>query len=574
MSFDFIESVTLELPDVRKQMTSFAESADYRENNKIITEIAAIHAGLTSNYNMYTAEALEASLNSWVAPYPRPIIMNHDEYSEPVGRVMGSTMAQEEDGTRYVLLQAAIIDPTAIEKVSDGRYLTGSVGGSAQSAKCSICGTDWAKENMDNGMPCRHKRGSVYEGKLAYFELGELSFREYSFVNIPADQNSGIRSQVKANAAHNHQDEDSKWTHTVKMYAMDMNRPFISEMTASTSGTNILESFSKKRATAQYMNLKGSFLSVSALDYAEKDGEIGEITEAVNTINNELGQDSDEVILSQLEESRKEKAMPGTEVTTTEEDDILAVSEQLSADLADTGIADAEESNVDEGAEELSESSDEKADTEDSAADDAEDSEEEKEEEEEQLADSSEADEQAESADAASETEAEGQEDDSEVESPSGDEEDEEEAKKADAPEESATEDTVLAELNSTISTLQAENAKLRSALHRMLVERVVDAKIAKGVEESAQRATLVEEHSKRTASSLADALRDLERYPTKTREAEVEVPELERRTGAIGDEANATVAGEDVVETKVVDGYKVAEDIFTDALMGRRKLR
>lgn len=556
MSFEFSESVTLVLPDIKKQMQSFAESNDYRENNKLITEIAAIHAGLTSNFNMYTAEALEGSLNSWVAPYARPIIMNHDELSEPVGRVMKSTMAQEEDGTRYVLLQAAITDPIAVEKILDGRYLTGSVGGKAESAKCSVCDKDWAKESLENGYPCRHKRGQVYEGKLAYFELGELTFKEYSFVNIPADQHSGVRSLSTDGSSS--EEEDSKWQHSVKMFAMSMDRPFISEMTESAGSTNVLERLKKKEATATYMSLKGSFLSVAALDYLEKADENGEIDNSSNTITNEFDPNSDELILSQLdEEPRKENAMPGTKVTTTEaEDDVLAVAEQLSADLAadDAGSAEeSEETEESEESEELSESSDEETDPETTDEEVAPESD--KEEEEEQLEDSEENVEQADESDSVTDEGVEGQED-GEVE-PKPETE-------ADEVEESAD--------KAEVARLVEENAKLRGALKRMLAERVVDAKIARGIEESANRANLVEEHSGRTASSLADALRDVERYAPRATEAKA--PEMEVRSGAIGSEESVVTDGETIVEEKApVNPLTLAESIMTDVFMNRKKL-
>ena len=85
-------------------------------------------SGLTANYNNYSAAELEKALQSWVEPYPKPIILNHDLNSEPIGRVMAAKMDKEQDGSPYVRLQVAITDPVAIQKVLDKRYLTGSVG--------------------------------------------------------------------------------------------------------------------------------------------------------------------------------------------------------------------------------------------------------------------------------------------------------------------------------------------------------------------------------------------------------------------------------------------------------------
>jgi hypothetical protein len=83
---------------------------------------------MTSNYNNYSAAELEKALQSWVEPYPKPIILNHDLNTEPIGRVMAAKMDKEQDGSNFVRLQIAITDPVAAQKIMDKRYLTGSVG--------------------------------------------------------------------------------------------------------------------------------------------------------------------------------------------------------------------------------------------------------------------------------------------------------------------------------------------------------------------------------------------------------------------------------------------------------------
>jgi len=116
---------------------------------------------MTANYNNYSATELEKALDSWVNPYPKPIIMNHDLNSEPIGRVIAAKMDKEEDGSNFVRLQIAITDPIAAQKISDQRYLTGSVGGKAGKAVCSISGDDLAAESSDGRpKPMRYKRGS------------------------------------------------------------------------------------------------------------------------------------------------------------------------------------------------------------------------------------------------------------------------------------------------------------------------------------------------------------------------------------------------------------------------------
>lgn len=191
MSINFVENVTLFLPETNS-FDMFQES-DFQESHGLIVEVAAIHSGVTANYNFYGENELEKSLDSWITPYPKPIIINHDINSDPIGRVIGARMDREPNGIAFVRLQAAITDPVAIQRVMDKRYLTGSVGGKAEEAVCSVCGMDWAAPRKRSGAPCMHSRGESYKGKMAMLEMRNISFKEYSFVNVPADSDSTIR---------------------------------------------------------------------------------------------------------------------------------------------------------------------------------------------------------------------------------------------------------------------------------------------------------------------------------------------------------------------------------------------
>lgn len=191
MALNFQENVTLFLPE-NEPIHRFQESA-FSESHGLVVEVAAIHAGVTANYNFYGESELQKSLNSWLTPYPKPIIINHDINSDPIGRVIGAKMDYEENGSAFVRLQAAVTDPVAVQRVMDKRYLTGSVGGKAEEAVCSICGVDWALPSRKSGAPCAHVRGESYKDQVAVLEMRNIGFKEYSFVNVPADSNSTIR---------------------------------------------------------------------------------------------------------------------------------------------------------------------------------------------------------------------------------------------------------------------------------------------------------------------------------------------------------------------------------------------
>lgn len=540
MSFEFTESVGITLPKI--DAAAFAEFSESVETNKkLVVEIAAIHAGLTSNFNNYPEEELAASLKSWVDPYPKPIILNHDPESDPMGRVMAARMDKEADGTPFSRIQVAVINSDAIAKVSDGRYITGSVGGKAASAKCSICSTDWAKPTEGMSLPCKHKRGQVYNGKLAYFNLSGLEWKEYSFVNIPADRNSTILNPDAASQ------ENPEWVKSAKFFSVNMSEEKIMELTESESPKNILENLKKKDAHYTYMNVKGTFLTATAYDYKENMNTNITFDETNTTIDNELS--TQELTLDSKETETSEESNMGVE---TLNEDILSIAEQLSADLAASDEVVSEEASeidlTDETSGELSENSDAKTDPEESEVETKEDSEEDS-------SDSTAVEEQL-----------------SEVQV---DDSTEEQAEQTESADEVVEEEVVEAadEKDEVIASLQQENDKLKKTLHFMLAERVVDTKIALGLVESTDRTTALTEHAGRTASSLADAIRDLDKLSaTKgfpfTRESVAPIAPV--ALAAVEESEKVIEEGETQGQT-YVDPAKKVEDIIVNKLLNRK---
>lgn len=132
--------------------------------------------------------------------------------------------------------------------------------------------------------------------------------------------------------------------------------------------------------------------------------------------------------------------------------------------------------------------------------------------------------------------------------------------------------ENVIEQLNKKITSLEEKNEKLKKALHMTLVERVIDTKISLGLESVEDRERLISEHEDRTASSLADSLRDLAKLPAIKQKTGL-VPEISNEAVADTTEENVftlTESVEDGIESVKVDP---AEQLFVDALMGRRKL-
>lgn len=190
IEMQFQEGVIDGLKEQNKKIL-LTESTDPKKQGKnLLVMVEGIHTGMTKNLTFYPGTALEASVPTWTTPHKKPVIKNHDISAEPLGRIEESTYVESTLVDKYtVRLKLNITDEDAITKILDGRYLTLSVGGSANRVNCSICGKDLVVEGW-----CGHSRGRTYEGKQAYWTIGDYTGDEISFVNMPAD----VFSQVIA----------------------------------------------------------------------------------------------------------------------------------------------------------------------------------------------------------------------------------------------------------------------------------------------------------------------------------------------------------------------------------------
>lgn len=226
----------------------------------LLVRIAATHAGIiTRNNGFYLPDRMRTGATTFLSNFPKPILLHHDDEADPIGRVAeagyidtsGSIADQYDglvvknkegkevgtitetlikdfvsdkmpfgqqvdvvrsllrdtilvdqayEGLGHIQLVANITDKEAIQKLLDGRYLTGSTGASTDAAICSVCRSDWT----ENGR-CEHTPGAVYDGAKCFIIAGKLTYDEFSFVNKPADRHAkvlelhynGIQDSVK-----------------------------------------------------------------------------------------------------------------------------------------------------------------------------------------------------------------------------------------------------------------------------------------------------------------------------------------------------------------------------------------
>lgn len=213
-------------------MTDNLLNSAYNKGKGLIVTYDLSHSGRKINNRIYSTKGQQRGIDSLVSPYPKPILKNHDQSSEPIGRFIGgewedlyedaigffgaadqvldirNAFIRDEPGEIYSVMkknglienkrwpglgrmrvQANITDEDAIRKFLDGRYITFSAGSTTDRHVCSICESDWAMDGM-----CEHRHGQQYDGETCVFITGDFIVLEGSVVNTPADDLSQVVS--------------------------------------------------------------------------------------------------------------------------------------------------------------------------------------------------------------------------------------------------------------------------------------------------------------------------------------------------------------------------------------------
>lgn len=224
--FEFTDYMLLKPVEVLTNAKRFFETKDAESNtgHSIVALINATHSGLiTGNSGLYLPDKMRKGIESFTYPYKKPWLWSHDDEKPPIGRVLRASyvslldkwvgdknvtaldsgtlsraqevaairrlmpqlMDKDNPGMGYAQLLVKITDPGAIAAVLDGRYQSVSTRQSSDSAACSLCGQEWSNPKND----CEHFPGQKdSKGNRCFAITGNLTYREGSFVNIPADQ--------------------------------------------------------------------------------------------------------------------------------------------------------------------------------------------------------------------------------------------------------------------------------------------------------------------------------------------------------------------------------------------------
>ena len=151
-------------------------------------EMEATHSGKNHNYCIYYEDSMEKDAESFVNPFKKPMLKNHNDYSgEPLGRIIQSWHGPSvlTDERSAIHLKARVTDQDAIPKFLDGRYGTVSIGGTMGTITCNVCGKTILKDGKFKF--CGHWRGESYKDQVCYWGAKDIEYHEVSTVNNPAD---------------------------------------------------------------------------------------------------------------------------------------------------------------------------------------------------------------------------------------------------------------------------------------------------------------------------------------------------------------------------------------------------
>ena len=279
----------------------------------------ATHSGRNLNNAVYVSESMAEDCHTFMYPYAKPLIKNHDSYEEPLGRVVDSEFAPSEfiSDRDTINVTFRVSDQDAMQKFADGRYRTMSISASAKHIKCNTCGKDILKDN--NFKFCGHWRGEYYAGQICTWTTTQLDYKEGSVVNQPADVYAQVK-RIKVNKTKGVKDmnedenkdlgilddidnltnKDGEGTHPKATPETDPKATQDNERngTGEGEGTEVKDA-EIARLTAELKTVKDeneTLKTTHATEIAAKDAEIATLTEAQAVTDAELVAKKDQAV--------------------------------------------------------------------------------------------------------------------------------------------------------------------------------------------------------------------------------------------------------------------------------------
>lgn len=213
----FIDSICISQPSIKTIKDTAFKMLDNDRQPQLRVQIDATHSGILTNLRVYPGKKVMDGHKSYTsrdhggtAEYDKPVLKHHNQYDDPVGRIVGAKYTQLKNGqdfdldflspddsgkgSGFVTVDALINDPDTIKKILDGRFISVSAGHHTDMVICSVCG--------ESIMACNHMPGRRYneegektdkeEGQLCYVITNKMTYDELSFVNVPAQPSAKL----------------------------------------------------------------------------------------------------------------------------------------------------------------------------------------------------------------------------------------------------------------------------------------------------------------------------------------------------------------------------------------------
>lgn len=299
-------------------------------------EMEATHSGKNHNYCVYYEDSMEKDAESFTNPFKKPMLKNHDSYSEPLGRITQSWFGPSvlTDERSAIHLKTRVTDQDAIPKFLDGRYGTVSIGGTMGTVTCNICGKTILKDGKFKF--CGHWRGESYKDQMCYWGARDIEYHEVSTVNNPADDFAQIMKVTVVTDSDNKK-EDSKeekpmaGTNTDSKNAEDLKKN-VCDMIDQLLGNSTAASTSDASATPE--NKDGAEEDTTA-----QDGAKDEAGQAEDATNNEVEQLKQQLADANEKVSNLEKELNETKDSLAKAQEDLTAAQTEATDMKDKCLA-------------------------------------------------------------------------------------------------------------------------------------------------------------------------------------------------------------------------------------------
>lgn len=282
-------------------------------------EMEATHSGKNHNYCIYYEDSMEKDAESFVNPFKKPVLKNHNDYSgEPLGRIAQSWFGPSAltDERSAIHLKARITDTDAIPKFLDGRYGTVSIGGTMGTVTCNVCGKTILKDGKFKF--CGHWRGESYKDQVCYWGAKDIEYHEVSTVNNPADDFAQIMKVTVVTDSDDKKDNkeetnmagtntDNKTAEDVKKSVCDMidqllgNNTAVSDSSATSDDTQNTTVETPVADTTDATQTEGAQVTDSSSneELEQLKQQLADATEKVSALETELTETKDALAKAQ-----------------------------------------------------------------------------------------------------------------------------------------------------------------------------------------------------------------------------------------------------------------------------------